>query len=201
MTLYSTGNGPMGGVVFDNMGSLFGVTAGGGQFFAGTLYRLSPSGSGWTEQTLHNFTGELDGLYPYGGLIRDTSGTLYGTTPFGGLGGGTVFSLTPAGNAWIFTTIYQFPPCASCGPVDKLLMDGNGNLYGTTLLGGVGGGSVFKLTRANDGWTYSSLHDFTGGADGAFPSCSLVFDAEGNLYGTTMQGGDTGLGVVFEVAP
>jgi uncharacterized repeat protein (TIGR03803 family) len=87
------------------------------------------------------------------------------------------------------------------GPYDKLVMDSSGNLYGTTFADGRGAGSVFKLTRSGGSWTYSTLHEFSGGNDGGNPMSSLVFDADGNLYGTASDGGAHNMGVVFQIRP
>lgn len=201
------GASPRGGVIFDRSGNLYGVTLQGGRYGGGTEYQLSPSGSGWTEQILHGV-----GLGPSGGLIMDASGNLYGTTSNGGKNnGGTVFELTAAKGSWTYTTIFRSFPvngtdCSQgwCGPQAKLVMDTAGNLYGTTQGGGAyGAGTVFKLTRASVGWVYTSLHDFTGqgGSDGAFPVSSLIFDANGNLYGTASEGGTGNNGTVFEITP
>ncbi len=208
---------PFDGVVFDASSNLYGVLSGSNPFGDasigyGAVYQLSPSGSGWTEQTLHTFTGGDDGAYPIGGLIVDSFGNLYGTTAGGGSQQcGTAFDFTPDSGSWIFKTLYVFqqPYGSNGGPEAKLLMDAAGKLYGTTTGDGVYGyGSVFKLTPLNGGWTYTSLHDFTGGSDGALPQSSLVFDANGNLYGTASEGGssitgfcDVGCGVVFEITP
>jgi uncharacterized repeat protein (TIGR03803 family) len=197
------GTNPSGGVVFDTSGNLYGVFFSSGLGW-GTVYQLSPAGSGWTEQTIHRFsyTGS-DGADPIGGLIIDASGNLYGTTSQGETSVGTVFELNPGSGGWTFNTLWPFPlQNNSTGPVDKLLMDAAGNLYGTTFgLGVYNLGTVFKLTPSNGGWTYSSLHDFTGGSDGLFPWSSLVFDANGNIYGTTTEGGAGNGGVVFEITP
>ena len=97
--------------------------------------------------------------------------------------------------------MYGFTTGIDLGPYDKLLMDTGGNLYGTTFGDGqYGYGSVFKLTRSGGGWSYTSLHDFTGGSDGANPMCRLVFDSNGNLYGTASGGGSHQNGVVFQIA-
>ncbi len=198
-----------GGVIFDRSGNLYGVTLSGGHGGAGTVYQLSPSGSGWKETTLYSFTGGNDGGDPTGGLFMDSSGNLYGTTESGGSdGGGTVFELTPGNGGWAFNTLYSFSGQGSWpGPWAKPTMDAAGNLYGTTHGDGAySNGSVFKLTPSPSGWTYTSLHDFTGGSDGGSPQSSIVFDANGNLYGTTYSGGTgdcygQGCGVVFEITP
>ena len=94
------------------------------------------------------------------------------------------------------------PGGVECGPFGTLVMDAAGNLYGTTRCDGAyHGGSVFKLTRSGNTWTYSSLHDFTGLADGGNPYSSLVFDANGNIYGTASRGGAYSRGVIFEITP
>jgi uncharacterized repeat protein (TIGR03803 family) len=183
----SDGTEPIDGVVFDASGNLYGEFQSGGPFNWGLIYKLSPSGSGWTEQTAFDFSGGNNGGVPHAGMIFDpSSGNLYGTTFFGGSGGcGTVFQLTPANGGWTLNTIYGFTGApGGCNPQGKLVMDADGNLYGTTFYGGAGGGggngTVFKLTPANGGWTYTQLYAFNGDL-GAHPMSSLVFDAAGNL--------------------
>jgi uncharacterized repeat protein (TIGR03803 family) len=201
----SDGASPWAGVTLDQAGNLYGTTAAGGAFGGGTVYELSPSGSGWTKRTLHSFQQQQDGGNPYAGVILDPAGNLYGATQYGGSGGGgTVFEMSPSGDSWIFTTLYSFIGSGgghAKGPVADLVMDAGGNLYGTT--GGDGTyrfGSVFKLTHGGGGWTYTSLHDFTGGSDGLLPRSNLVFDGSGNLY-STAYGGVDGNGVVFQITP
>jgi uncharacterized repeat protein (TIGR03803 family) len=201
----SDGGTPSGGVIFDKAGNLYGVSTDGGPAFWGTVYELSRSGSSWTEQTLYSFTGGNDGGDPGGGLIFDASGNLYGTAfDLGSGGGGTVYQLTPVSGGWSFNLLYSLfnPQRPYGGPVDKLIMDAAGNLYGTTLYDdGSQDGSVFKLTPSSGGWSYTSLHDFRNLDDGSLPMCSLVFDANGNIYGTASQGGQYGYGVVWEITP
>ena len=201
----SDGASPWAGVTLDQAGNLYGTTAAGGAFGGGTVYELSPSGSGWTKRTLHSFQQQQDGGNPYAGVILDPAGNLYGATQYGGSGGGgTVFEMSPSGGSWIFTMLYSFIGSGgghAKGPVADLVMDAGGNLYGTT--GGDGTyrfGSVFKLTHGGGGWTYTSLHDFTGGSDGLLPRSNLVFDGSGNLY-STAYGGVDGNGVVFQITP
>jgi uncharacterized repeat protein (TIGR03803 family) len=204
-TFSQSGDGqePWAGVIFDQAGSLYGTTTVGGAYGQGTVYQLIPSGSGFTERVLYSFHGATDGGLPYGGLILDSAGNLYGTTCCGGSGGGgTVFQLTRSQN-WAFSVLASFTGDGSNG---SLVMDTAGNLYGTTYEGGgFGFGSVFKLTPSEGGWTYTALHNFCANgwpcSDGAFPPSGLALDAEGNFYGTTSDGGAHGGGVVFEITP
>ena len=193
------GKGPFSGVIFDNLGNLYGTNESGGAYGFGTVYQLTPSGSGWTENTLHSFSGGNDGAHPWGGLLFDNSGNFYGTSSGGEGGYGTVFQLTHSNGNWTYTVIHNFTGSDGQGPVDNLIMDANGSLYGTVLDGGAHGyGSVFKLTPSEGSWTCISLHDFDGG-DGGSPFGSLGLDRSGSLYGTTYSGGSYGLGIVFEI--
>lgn len=203
----SDGGTPESGVVFGTDGNLYGTTSawGHGIGCCGAVFQLVNGSSGWTENTLYDFTDGNDGSTPYGGVIQDAAGNLYGTTTTGGAnGGGTVFELSPSDGGWTFQTIYSFTGNADQqgGPYDDLVMDSAGNLYGATYLDGrYGWGNVFKLTPSDNGWTYTSIHDFTGGNDGGAPRCRLVFDSSGNLYGTASSGGTDGYGVVFKITP
>jgi len=205
----SDGQSPESGLIFDSAGNLYGTTYAGGLSGVGTVFEMSPLGGGWTEKVLYSFQGGSDGAAPFAGLIFDPSGNLYGATSNGGQGGGgTVFKLTPSGGSWTYSLIYSFAgnKYNYCGPLGTLVMDGVGNLYGTTYCDGAYGlGNVFKLTPSGNSWTYTSLHDFTFGSDGGAPICNVVFDANGNLYGTTRYGGDNQdcgpCGVVWEITP
>ena len=195
----SDGTYPMSGLFRDSAGNLYGTTYVGGSNGSGgngfgTVYELTPSGSGWTKTTLYEFQGTNDGQFPIGGLIMDSAGNLFGTTNGGMHGGATVFELTPTQGGWDFATIYAFPGMLSGGgPTDTLTMDGTGNLYGTAFKGGAWGlGSVFRLAPANGGWAYSDLHDFMPGNYGQYPYGSVTIDANGDLYGTTINGGSDG---------
>ncbi|MFZ0707263.1 MAG: choice-of-anchor tandem repeat GloVer-containing protein [Candidatus Korobacteraceae bacterium] len=204
------GGQPEGGVVLDSSGNLFGTTFSGGYGY-GSVFELSYINGNWVETRLYDFQGRSDGGAPYAGLVFDKSGNLYGTTSYDGSGGGgTVFELIPSGDTWTFTLLYSFAgtPGQHCGPSAGLAMDAAGNLYGTTFADGSNLlGSVFKLTNTQNGWTYTSLHDFTGGSDGANPWSNVAFDAEGNLYGTTQLGGARdyicveGCGTVWMIKP
>jgi uncharacterized repeat protein (TIGR03803 family) len=192
------------GIVFDKAGNLYGTTS--GSFTQpGTAYELTLSASGWTENILHHFDG-YDGAGPTG-LIFDQSGNLYGTTEAGGCcQGGVAFMLSPGTGGWTFNLLYNFTGGGSGwgfgGPSAKPVIDATGNLYGPTRYqGAYGAGNIFKLTPSGGGWTYTSIHDFTGGADGGQPFGDLIFGTNGNLYGTASGGGANGLGVVFEITP
>lgn len=206
-TFNGNGNGdgsyPFAGVTFDPAGNLYGTTYQGGTYNYGLIYELSPSSSGWTETFLYSFTGGQDGGNPTAGLIRDQLGNLYGATTYGGTGaGGTVFELSPANGSWTYTLLYAFAENSYAGPQGNLVLDPAGNLYGVTLADGLYHfGNVFELTPSSGGWTYTDLHDFTGGADGGYPYDGLVLDANGNVYGTTSSGGSDNVGVVFAIIP
>jgi hypothetical protein len=191
------GYAPNAGLILDQGGNLYGTTYLGGSGYPGdgVVFQLTPSGSGWIENTLHIFTGGADGYWPGANLVFDDAGNLYGTARYGGAyGGGTVFIVVP------FTVLYNFP-CNDCnaGPI-SLTIDAAGNLYGTTWAAGAYRyGSVFKLTRSSNGWIFADLYDFTNGSDGRSPG-GVTLDANGNLWGTA-NGGASGYGVVFEITP
>jgi uncharacterized repeat protein (TIGR03803 family) len=205
---------PSAGLVMDKKGNLYGTTSEGGVdgFYGpglecyeqcGTVFEVTAAG---VEKTLYSFKGSKlkDGASPFGSLIMDKKGNLYGTTYAGGVYGyGTIFELTTAG---VEKVLYSFVGQPDAGnPVGRLLLDTKGNLYGTTSFGGTFGvGAVFELSASGK---ESVLYSFAGGADGASPFDGLVMDAAGNLYGTTEIGGNfgtscpEGCGVVFKVAP
>jgi uncharacterized repeat protein (TIGR03803 family) len=197
------GGRPTGGVIFDSSGKLYGATQSGGSQGFGSVFQLVPAHSGWAENVIYSFQDRSDGASPVGGLILDSWGNLYGTTASGGQGGGgTVFELTPSKGNWTSTVLDALTGPANGGPQASLTMDSAGNLYGATYKDGLlGYGSVFKLTPAQGGWTYTDFHNFTFGSDGAEPLGNLVLDADGNLYGTAVAAGSNGFGVVFEVTP
>jgi uncharacterized repeat protein (TIGR03803 family) len=203
----SEGEYPQSRVLLDAQGNIYATASGGGPNGRGSVFELTRSGSGWTFNLVYGFPNSADGNGPVGGLISDQTGNLYGSTFSGGAnGGGTVFELSPSGGGWNFSVIYSFTGQGyNPGPLDTLTMDAAGNLYGTTFLDGAFGcGSVFKLTRNNGNWSYSDLHDFTCGSDGAMPSGGVSIDASGNLFGTASAGGNGfcqagGCGVVWEI--
>ena len=207
------------GPIIDAAGNLYGTMASGGSFGQGTVYELSPAASGWTEKTLHHFTGGDDGGVPYGSLLLDAAGNLYGMASAGGgstaacrYGCGTVFELSPGTNGqWTGKALHSFSKNLNDGhyPYACLILDASGNLYGSTLEGGGTGkndrGIVFELRPRADGsgkWTAKILHNFNDQLDdGVNPSGTLIFDASGNLYGVTLVGGASGGGTVFKLTP
>jgi len=208
--LYSFGQGtdgavPVGGITLDKTGNIYGTTSAGGTYTYGTIFKLTHTKSGWTETILHDFQNASDGAVPYAGLVFDSSGNLYGAATEGGNntnGGGTVFQLTPANGNWNFTVLYSLPGWGISGTFRNVLLDAAGNLYATTHCdGSYNAGTVYKLTPASGTWTYTSLYVFTGRDDGEYSFSNLVFDKQGNLYGTTNTGGASGYGVVFKIAP
>ena len=186
------GANPSGGVIFDRAGNLYGTTTFGGERNWGTVFQLTPSGSGWSEQTLHSFQSGQEGL-PQAGLIADQAGNLYGATFLGGW----VFELTSSGSGWNFNNIYEVPG----EPQSSLTIDGQGNLYGVNPGSGYQSGNIFELSQSNGVWTYTDLYDFTGGSDGSQPFGSVVLDASGNIYGTASEGGQYGYGTVWMLTP
>ena len=196
------GDWPWAGLVMDKRGNFYGTTSAGGSSNAGTVFKLGPTGK---ETVLYSFKGYADGNQPEDNLILDNEGNLYGTTFYGGTGTdcgtgggcGTVFEVTQAGTE---TILYSFGGGADGNfPASGLVRDAEGNLYGTTAYGGlvngsycpVGCGTVFKLSSTG---TKTTLYSFTGNADGSDPQGSLLLDAQGNLYGTTVGGGTFGAG-------
>ena len=206
------GASPVGSLIEDNTGALYGTASGGGAGHAGTVFQLSPPAAGqtaWTEATLHDFTLATDGGNPSAGLVAGANGVLYGTTAsYGPNGYGTVFRLLPpgaGGTAWTETTLWAFTGGADGGhPLSTLLIDNAGNLYGTASQGGTNalGGTVFEISPAIGGGLpiETTLHSFTG-PDGLHPAAALIVDKSGALYGTTAFGGATGQGTVFQLTP
>jgi len=205
--------GSLGLLHFDNAGNLYGVAETGGDVTncnppsgCGAAFELSPqSGGKWKMSTLHAFKGQPDASFPYGGLISDAAGNLYGTTYFGGKNGdGTVFQLTNSNGKWKESLLYSFKGGNDGSfPTSTLVFDATGNLYGTTSSGGDsnGDGVVFKLTSSGGKWKESIAHRFHNSPDGANPNYGLVLDKTGNLYGTTPFGGSHNQGAVFELTP
>jgi uncharacterized repeat protein (TIGR03803 family) len=224
-------------LVFDQAGNLYGTTqiSGGNEYDnqecdftdwgCGTVFKLAPQGNGkWKETLIHRFPeGSGDGEEPYGGLVFDHSGNLWGTTLYGtGSSLGTAFELTPDANGkWTESAVFNFTSDGTGYTVyGGLVVDAANNLYGAAMSGGNGEGLIFELTPGQGGQiTENVIHAFaacndTECPDGIGPFGGLTMDADGNLYGTTTQGGaqgtfcnppgenlEVGCGVVFELAP
>ncbi len=202
------GSTPRADLTFDAAGNLYGTTQLGGPGGCGTVFKLTPNSDGtWIETVLHAFTGP-DGCNVMARLIFDPAGNLYGTAYIGGTQGyGTVFKLTPQSiGTWTMSVLYNF--CSSCAgggaPGSTLIFDAAGNLYGTTTAGYFShdNGTVFKLTPNSDGtWTESVLYNFNRHVRNLPIPGGLIFDAAGNLYGTTQWAGAKQWGSVFKMAP
>ncbi len=180
---------PIAGVIPDASGNLYGTTEAGGPNESGTVYKLTSSGSGWTESILYDFPNFNDGGLPYGGLIFDRFGNLYGTTSIYGLmDGGTVYELTPANGGWNFSVLTAVS--AYAGPTASPSMDASGNLYGTISFGSF---EVFKVTHSGNDWIQTQ---FQGGSDGTV--ANVIVDSSNTVYGTD-AGGIHSMGSVFAI--
>jgi uncharacterized repeat protein (TIGR03803 family) len=201
------GENPSAGLIRDAAGNLFGTTEGGGAYGDGTVFKLSLNKNGsWSETVLYSFSGQ-DGVNPSAGVTPGSARELYGTTLAGGLyNSGVAFQITPkADGTWSETVLHSFGGSSGDGTAPRvgLIRDAAGNLFGATYAGGDGpdGGTVFELTMNKDGsWSETVLHSFQGD-DGAQPWSGLIFDDNGNLYGTTEFGGAFNTGIVFKLTP
>jgi len=205
-----TSGAPLGGVTFDNQGNLWGVQTWGGAEncgdpaigdACGSIYKLSPSPSGWTETNVFAFNASIGGGAT-GTLVSDPSGNFYGTLCCNGpAGSGGVFKFVPSTGE--FNLIYANPgnPDNSSGPYGGVVMDPAGNLYAADNADGpfhcspYGCGFIFELSPANGYWYFTNLHNFTGGSDGGVPAGPLALDAEGNVYGGNLDN------VIFQITP
>ncbi len=194
------------GLTMDGNGNLYGTTWVGGASNNGIVFELTPSGGTWTETVVYNLCSQpgcIDGAHSNTSLVMDTAGNLYGTTWWGGAyNTGTAFELTPTENGWTETTLWTFGNGDEGGNPSNLIVDTKGNLYGETGWGGTfSNGELFELTPTENGWTETVLYNFGAGWDGSGPYGGLLMDNEGNLYGSTFEGGRYGYGTVFEVTP
>jgi uncharacterized repeat protein (TIGR03803 family) len=188
------GIGPA-GLIQGSDGNFYGATSSGGPNFDGTVFKVTPAGA---MTILHSFTGGADGAGSAAALTQGSDGNFYGTTTYGGTSdAGTVFMITPAG---IETVLHSFAGGAADGysPVGALIQGSDGNFYGTTQEGGPNAsGTVFKITS---GGVETVLHSFTGGiTDGSYPYAALIEGSDGNLFGTTSNGGASSNGTVFKI--
>jgi uncharacterized repeat protein (TIGR03803 family) len=195
------GASPIARLIQAKDGNLYGTTTRGGTSGWGTVFKITPSG---TLTTLHSGT---DTALPQSGLIQAKDGYLYGTSEEGGANGmGTIYKITPSG---VLTILYSFSPLSpsypfinsdGTAPLGRLIQGTDGNLYGTAFAGGSNDlGTVFKITT---GGTFTTLHSFSGNpVDGSQPFTGLIEGNDGNLYGTTYDGGAWNAGTVFKITP
>jgi len=213
----SDGFSPLGGLIQDGEGNLWGVTQLGGPTNHGTVFEMVGSGGRWTFKSVYDFKGGHDGISPSGRLAMDKSGNFYGMTVLGGSGQcknepgcGTVFELSPSGTSWTEKIIHNFRGGSdgALPEISSLGIDGNGDLYGTTTYGGTGAcdsqglkgcGIVFRLIHSNGSWTEDVIHMFPGSAaDGAFPEGGVTFNK--HIYGLASALGYSLGGAVFEIS-
>jgi uncharacterized repeat protein (TIGR03803 family) len=220
---------PVGGLVFDSAGHMYGVNNIGGPNGVGSVFEMTQNADGtWRESEIYSFAGyPNDGANPYAGLTVDSDGNLYGTTELGGdgacirvknpVGCGTVFELSyTAATGWTEKVMYTFQGAYGddgSSPTARLIFDGSGNIYGTTSTGGMfnrncteidygpGCGTVFELTPSASGWNETILYKFIGGAKGGSSPSGLVFDQQGNLYGPLDNAAASDYGAIFKLAP
>jgi uncharacterized repeat protein (TIGR03803 family) len=215
----ANGGLPYAGLIADAKGNLFGTTWEGGKNFAGTVFELEKTASGYasTPTILYSFCAQglgrgcADGAYPYGGLIPDATGNLFGTTAYGGANdAGTVFEIgkTGSGYASTPTVLVRFNYANGSYPFGGMIADANGNLFGTTGYGGANNsGTVFEIAKTAEGYasTPTILYSFCAHgvmrqcAEGATPVAGLIADANGNLFGANMEAGENDNGTVFEI--
>lgn len=198
-----------GTLVFDQAGNLYGTSFGGGGSRAcyqgcGTVYTLAHTSTGWTESVIHAFGFGNDGSSPSSHIVLDREGNIYGTTLQGGLySQGIVFELVHSPSGWSERILYQFQDGTSGTSSESgLIADAAGNLYGATMFsGGLGGGTVYELSRQGESWNFQVIHNFIGGLGFEGPAAPLFMDVSGNIYGTTWSEGPYNEGNVFELSP
>jgi uncharacterized repeat protein (TIGR03803 family) len=191
-------------------GRLYGAATAGGRHGSGVVFELTSRGLGeWDFKTIYSFKGQPDGSFPYGALLIDRSGYIYGTTYYGGVNGiGSVYKLSPTAaprrfGEWKEEVIYSFQQGTDGNsPISNLVFDAASNLYGTTSEGGLGSGTIFKLSPVGAGkWTETVVHAFEGPPDGGFAYNGMVVDQSGNFYGATVHGGENDDGSVYNFIP
>ena len=216
------GAAPAGNLMFDHAGNLYGTTETGGDpqvcngEGCGTVFKLSPGSNGtWTESVLYRFLGSTDVAQPGFGVVMDSAGNLYGA---GGGGcieecNGTIFKLAPGSNGtWTESILYTFMGGTDGGFPEGIVLNGAGDLFGTSISGGTSlgcdCGTIFELSPPQSGttWEKTVLYNFDDGLGGGSPSSGVIFDGAGNLYGETFDGGSfacpqSGCGVVYELTP
>jgi len=198
------GQSPLGKFIFDHAGNIYGTTSNAGPRGAGTIFQLTQNGGQWILTTLYAFGDGPDGGQPWGELVMDGDGNLYGTNAQGGglCFCGVVFELSPSAGGWNYQVLHAFVPAVDGGwPRAGLTIDAAGNLYGTTSDGGPnGGGTVFELSPVSGGRNFNIIYALSGGS-GDGPAGKLLLDPAGNLYGTTQLNGAYNQGSIFKLTP
>lgn len=187
------GANPQAGLVRDAAGNIFGTTFAGGGASEGTIFKLTKSGQ---ESVLFTFN-TFNGSFPASSLLLDKAGNLYGTAFEGPGGAGVLFRLAKDGTEDSFHIFEGGAGSQAAVPAGAVIIDQAGNIYGSTLLGGLGFGVVYQIDPAG---SFTVLHNFHGTSDGAGPQGSLVRDAAGNIYGAAAEGGARNKGVIFRLA-
>ncbi|HLY06825.1 MAG TPA: choice-of-anchor tandem repeat GloVer-containing protein [Rhizomicrobium sp.] len=195
--LYNFSNGrdayPEESLLFASSG-LFGTVGGvkGDKYCCGEVFELTQSGGSWIFERVYKFNRQSGGQEPSDGLVKDATGSLYGTTLYGGTQhGGTLFQLQNSDGTWVANFIWQFRKNGRGGnyPGGNLVVDANGSLYGEADGGSHAAGVVFELSQSNGSWTDTVLHNFKGTGDGSGPNGGLLMDGPGSLWGVTSHGG------------
>ena len=200
---------PIGNPIVDKSGNIYGTTEAGGAYGLGAVYRMQPEGSSYSEAIGWSFGLDIDGASPYGGLIMDKKGALYGTTYVGGSSGeGTVFKLTPSSTGFTEAVLHSFqgPPYDGSRPTAGACGGPGTSIYGTTEEGGTQNlGTVYKLTGSGTKYKETVIWNFGSvSGDGAYPYGGVIVDKKGAIFGTTIGGGSagsSGLGTVFSLTP
>jgi len=201
------GGGSAGRLLIDGAGNIFGVCTVGGANGSGTVFEVLPNHGNWQFTTLYAFKDQPDGALPYGGLVSDRLGNLYGTTYYAGASDvGTVYKLTRGSGSWTESVLYSFKGGSDgASPISTLVSDSSGNFYGTTSDGGAAScscGVIFKMTRAANGqWVESVAYRFPGMPSPGFAYNGMVRDTAGNLYGATVHGGGNNDGAIYQLVP
>lgn len=197
---------PSGGVTFDTAGNMYGPTRAGGspgfcgQTGCGVIYKMTQSNGQWTQSPIYDFSGGFNGGEPNTPIVFDDAGNIFGTAAEGGMYG-SIYELSPSGSDWVGSIIHRFTR-PSDGQLPIGLLFHQGNLFGTTTTGGdEGGGFVYELSQNGGQWVLNPLQNFA--PDGFEPTVSapMISDPQGNLYGTSLSGGQFGKGSVFKLTP
>lgn len=200
------GDYPAAPLIIDGTGALYGTTSLGGTGSAGTVFKLTPMGGGYSETILHSFDNNVDGANPSTNVIFDAFGALYGTTSSGpgNYSCGAVFKLTPRHGIYVETFLHAFKANPDgCQATGSLIRASNGVIYGTTEYGGASGqGCIFEVKTEGASDIESVLYSFTNDViQGGHPTGSIFADARGAIFGTTYDGGQLGQGTIFVVMP